>query len=70
MQKMIQKSEKTSFSYIFFIFHHMYMDEKSNYIDILHAENMKKSIKKHVKNGKSCNFQKVLKSSILLQITF
>ena len=30
----------------------------------------KKCIKKHVKNGKSRNFQKVLKSSILLQITF
>ena len=30
----------------------------------------KKCIKKHVKNEKSRNFQKVLKSSILLQITF
>ena len=70
MQKMIQKSEKTSFSHIFVIFHHMYMDEKSNYVDILHSENMKKCIKKHVKNGKSRNFQKVLKSSILLQLTF
>ena len=31
---------------------------------------LKKCIKKHVKNGKSRNFQKVLKSSIRLQITF
>ena len=37
-----KKRKKTSFSYIFVIFHHMYMDEKSNYVDILHAENMKK----------------------------
>ena len=30
----------------------------------------KKSLKKHVKNGKSSNFQKALKSSNQLQITF
>ena len=65
-----KKCKKHHFHIFFVIFHHMYMDEKSNYVDILHAENMKKYIKKHVKNGKSRNFQKVLKSSILLQITF
>ena len=40
-------------------------------IDNLQAENwIKNTLKKHVRNGKSGNFQKVLKSSIRLQITF
>ena len=51
-------------------FPHMYVNEKSNYVDILHAKTEKNDVKKHVKNGKSRNFQKGLKSSIRLQITF
>ena len=45
---MIQKREKTSFSHIFVIFHNMYMDQKSNYIDMLHAENMKENALKNM----------------------
>ena len=46
------------------------------YIDrnLSNQKNLKKlkikNVKKHIKNGKSDNFQKVLKSSIRLQITF
>ena len=39
----------------------MYANEKWIYDHILHAKNGKKTLKKHVKNGKSSNFQKALK---------
>ena len=48
----------------------MCVNENWNYIDILHAKTTKNHVKKHVKNGKSHNFQKALKSSKKLQIMF
>ncbi len=70
MQEMTEKMKKLAFSCIFMQFPHMYVNEKLNYVDILHAKTEKNDVKKHVKNGKSRNFQKGLKSSIRLQITF
>ena len=70
MEKTGENVKKSTFSSIFIQFTHMYVTEKWNYVHILHAKNGKKSLKKHVKNGKSSNFQKALKSSNQLQITF
>ena len=50
-------------------FPNMYVNEKLNYVHILHAKNdKKKHMKKLVKNGKSHYFQKRLKSLNQLQI--
>ena len=70
MEKSGENVKKSTFSSIFIQFPHMYVNEKWNYVHILHAKNGKKSLEKHVKNGKSSNFQKALKSSNQLQITF
>ena len=46
MQKMTEKMGKQVFSWILMQFTHMYVNKKSNYLDILHA----KTEKNHVKN--------------------
>ena len=70
MENAGENVKKSTFSSIFIQFPDMDVTEKWNYVHILHAKNGKKSLKKHVKNGKSSNFQKALKSSNQLQITF
>ena len=66
----MKKVQKMTFSYFLMQFPNMCVNEKWNYIDILHAKTTKNHVKKHVKNGKSHNFQKALKSSKKLQIMF
>ena len=61
MQKMNEKSGKTSIFMNFDAISQYVCEQKSNYLDILHAKTEKNHVKKHVKNGKSRNFQKALK---------
>ena len=69
--KMIKKVKKKHHFHIFLSFFTICIWTKNQITLIFYMrKTWKKCIKKHVKNEKSCNFQKVLKSSILLQITF
>ena len=71
MQKMTEKSEKIM---IFMYFYGISQYVCGRKVKLCRYFTWKKTgkitLKKHVKSGKSRNFQKVLKSSIRLQITF
>ena len=66
----LKKVEKLLFSCIFMNFHPCIWTKDKIMLIFYMRKTGKNYVKKHVKNGKSGNFQKVLKSSIRLQITF
>ena len=71
MQKMIEKSVKIIIFMNFYPISPYACERKNQIMSIFYMPKTgKNDVEKHVKSGKSGNFQKVLKSSIRLQITF
>ena len=71
MQKMIEKMLKTIIFIHFYGISAYVCGQQIKFCRYFTCGQLEKNyVKKHVKNGKSRNFQKVLKSSIRLQITF